>query len=93
MKNLLALTIAVFLAFPAFAADAPPSPSQDTAPKISTPAPLQLPNQNNETCDPVARRGCCSHHNGVCGCSGGRTTCCDGTTSPSCACYGYELES
>jgi hypothetical protein len=32
------------------------------------------------------QRGCCSHHNGVCGCSGGRTTCCDGSTSPSCQC-------
>lgn len=31
-------------------------------------------------------RGCCSHHKGVCGCSGGRTVCCDGTLSPSCNC-------
>lgn len=30
--------------------------------------------------------GCCSHHNGVCGCSGGRKKCCDGTLSPSCQC-------
>ncbi len=22
-------------------------------------------------------RGCCSHHQGVCGCKGGRATCCD----------------
>lgn len=34
----------------------------------------------------IARSGCCSHHQGVCGCSNGRTTCCDGTTSPSCTC-------
>jgi len=32
------------------------------------------------------RRGCCSHHGGVCGCSGGRALCCDGTLSPSCGC-------
>ena len=32
------------------------------------------------------RRGCCSHHGGVCGCSGGRAVCCDGTYSPSCGC-------
>jgi hypothetical protein len=38
--------------------------------------------KNNE----VAKRGCCSHHQGVCGCSGGRATCCDGTLSPSCGC-------
>ena len=33
-----------------------------------------------------ARRGCCSHHGGVCGCSGGRAACCDGSLSPSCGC-------
>lgn len=35
----------------------------------------------------LAKRGCCSRHKGVCGCTaGGRTTCCDGTVSPSCTC-------
>jgi len=34
----------------------------------------------------VARSGCCSWHGGVCGCSGGRALCCDGTLSPSCSC-------
>lgn len=34
-----------------------------------------------------AKRGCCSWHGGVCGCSGGRQLCCDGTLSPSCTCY------
>jgi len=33
-----------------------------------------------------AQRGCCSHHDGVCGCSGGRQLCCDDTLSPSCTC-------
>ena len=37
--------------------------------------------------DKVQRSGCCSHHGGVCGCSGGRAMCCDGTLSPSCGCY------
>lgn len=32
------------------------------------------------------KRGCCSHHGGVCGCQGGRALCCDGTLSPSCGC-------
>nr|DAM43672.1 MAG TPA: Type 4 fimbrial biogenesis protein PilY2 [Caudoviricetes sp.] len=32
------------------------------------------------------RRGCCSHHKGVCGCENGRTKCCDGTFSPTCGC-------
>jgi hypothetical protein len=34
----------------------------------------------------VEKRGCCSHHGGVCGCQGGRAKCCDGTLSPSCGC-------
>ena len=32
------------------------------------------------------RSGCCSWHRGVCGCSGDRVLCCDGTLSPSCMC-------
>ncbi len=32
------------------------------------------------------QRGCCSWHQGVCGCRNGRTVCCDGTLSPSCGC-------
>lgn len=36
----------------------------------------------------IARRGCCSWHGGVCGCSSdGRVVCCDGTYSPSCTCH------
>ena len=34
----------------------------------------------------VERRGCCSHHGGVCGCDKGRALCCDGRLSPSCGC-------
>lgn len=36
--------------------------------------------------DQAERRGCCSHHGGVCGCRGGRALCCDGRVSPSCGC-------
>jgi len=36
--------------------------------------------------EPPSKRGCCSHHQGVCGCSGGQTQCCDGSASPSCTC-------
>lgn len=36
--------------------------------------------------DELAKRGCCSWHGGVCGCSGGRAVCCDGSYSPSCGC-------
>jgi len=41
----------------------------------------------------VAQRGCCSYHGGVCGCSGGRAQCCDGTLSPSCGCHADDLKS
>lgn len=34
----------------------------------------------------VNRRGCCSNHGGVCGCSGNKKKCCDGTISPTCKC-------
>lgn len=34
----------------------------------------------------VMQRGCCSWHQGVCGCSNGRQVCCDGSLLPSCRC-------
>lgn len=37
------------------------------------------------------RSGCCSHHGGVCGCSGSSQKCCDGSISPSCGCYDRSL--
>ncbi len=36
----------------------------------------------------VQQSGCCSHHGGVSGCSGGRVVCNDGALSPSCTCKG-----
>lgn len=36
--------------------------------------------------DAIEQSGCCSHHQGVCGCLSGRKQCCDGTLSPSCRC-------
>jgi hypothetical protein len=32
------------------------------------------------------KRGCCSHHQGVCGCQSQQTVCCDGSFSPTCGC-------
>jgi len=53
-------------------------------------APSRLEDKNCEGLL-LARRGCCSHHGGVCGCdeSVDRIECCDGTLSPSCTCSGY----
>ena len=50
---------------------------------------LQTPNSQQEnTFDHIllARSGCCSWHQGACGCSGSRQLCCDGTLSPTCMC-------
>jgi hypothetical protein len=45
----------------------------------------------NDKSQEFVQRGCCSHHGGVCGCSGGRQACCDGTLSPSCLCHSDDL--
>ena len=42
--------------------------------------------------DTVVQSGCCSWHGGVCGCSGGRALCCDGTPSPSCGCLKDDIK-
>ena len=34
---------------------------------------------------PPSQQGCCSHHQGVCGCAGNREQCCDGSLS-GCGC-------
>jgi endonuclease YncB( thermonuclease family) len=49
-------------------------------PPATTPAPLPMSEPE------LGKRGCCSHHGGVCSCSQGRAACCDGTLSPSCGC-------
>ncbi len=33
------------------------------------------------------RKGCCSWHGGVCGCTNEKVVCCDRTMSPSCGCF------
>jgi len=40
----------------------------------------------NSQIEEVRRRGCCSWHGGVSGCSNGRIVCNDGSYSPSCTC-------
>lgn len=34
----------------------------------------------------ICKSGCCSWHDGVCGCQDGRAVCCDGSLSPTCGC-------
>lgn len=51
----------------------------------------QLKADSNTTKEQLAQSGCCSWHNGVCGCSGGVVQCCDGSGSPSCRCHANDL--
>lgn len=34
----------------------------------------------------ISKSGCCSWHDGVCGCQNYRVICCDGSFSPTCGC-------
>lgn len=66
---------------------------------FATPSTEEKPNCNenissnvmNDSIKNIARSGCCSWHQGVCGCNQmlDRIECCDGTLSPSCTCSGY----
>lgn len=47
---------------------------------------LNTVENKNITTNEADRSGCCSWHGGVCGCSGSRVLCCDGTLSPTCGC-------
>ena len=56
---------------------------------LSLPLAMGLGGVELSNCDLAhAQSGCCSHHNGVCGCTRGRAICCDGNTSPTCGCSG-----
>lgn len=83
MKKLLGL-IYLFLFIIASAAYADNLPQdKQSQPKANACATLT---KRDVKTDQLARRGCCSHHGGVCGCQGGRIVCCDGGYSPSCTC-------
>lgn len=79
MFKIIALAVAIV------SAPAQPLPSE---------APVSTPTIENVDCasrtfasiEEAMQSGCCSWHNGVCGCSNGRKKCCDGTLSPSCTC-------
>lgn len=74
-----------------FAAVAGLSPAQPVeAPRSVPVAPMSRPagceGKTFATAEEAQQSGCCSWHQGVCGCANGRKTCCDGTASPSCTC-------
>jgi len=53
--------------------------------------PVQIDESQQSENIVIARSGCCSYHDGVCGCdeASGMMRCCDGTLSPSCTCEDY----
>lgn len=61
-----------------------------STPAFNEQACMQLIEPSGEG-EALARRVCCSHHKGVCGCDGGRAVCCDGNLSPSCGCNREEI--
>ena len=93
--------VAAMVSVPVSAGESPPL-GGSLAAQSSTPAMSGTKGNANpglgKTCPPEsrsgrpdeeirqARRGCCSWHGGVCGCSNGRLVCCDNTFSPSCGC-------
>ena len=95
MKKILILTaLFVSIVFSAMAMNSS-LPAPDTAvqtPELSTiPQKENITTNDNTPSDKIERRGCCSHHGGVCGCdqASGKIKCCDGTLSPSCTCADY----
>jgi hypothetical protein len=89
MKSII---IALFLAFSVSAIAEEPAQKQaeqQTAQQVQAdecdPA-LIVADSEAAKQEELERRGCCSHHNGVCGCLNGRAKCCDGSLSPSCGC-------
>lgn len=84
MKHLVKLLLVASLVVlaPSFAA------AEETPSAVMLDACGQLAGLSPDVMDLIEqRRGCCSWHGGVCGCSsGGRVECCDGTLSPSCKC-------
>lgn len=80
---------AMFAFFALLLAATAPVQSAPTTP-LTKSAPVEMPANCKgkifASAEQALQSGCCSWHNGVCGCSGGRKTCCDGTTSPSCKC-------
>ena len=61
-----------------------PQPQLEQPQKLETPAKCE--GRTFASAEEAMQSGCCSWHNGVCGCSNGRKTCCDGSLSPSCKC-------
>ena len=84
MRTLILVAAFLVIGMAAFAAETtlPPTTTQ-TVPTTTLCDDLKTEGATEQE---LAQQGCCSWHNGICGCSGGRIVCCDNTLSPSCGC-------
>lgn len=80
MNRLAFLVTTLLFSMGAYAGDSADAAGRDKQPISATSD--QCPASGEQ----IVGRGCCSWHGGQCGCSSGRVTCCDATTSPSCLC-------
>lgn len=93
MRRVLLMVAIVCTALGASAAAPGPSPREAELPATTCSSPLEFPKceatrAKSTALVQEARRGCCSHHGGVCGCDSQshHQLCCDGELSPSCGC-------
>ena len=84
MPTILLFTIVTFVLGGSAWADQGQPSRQHESPQASCEDRLTQADQSAD--ERIGKRGCCSHHGGVCGCGGVRLQCCDGTLSPSCRC-------
>lgn len=88
MAKIMGLVVVLMgiLVVPVFAEDTPITTLEQPSANVAAPVALRSPCPPSAEREIVARQGCCSWHDGVCGCSYGRVVCCDGSYSPSCTC-------
>ena len=85
MPTVLLFTIVMFVLGSSAWADQGQPSRQSTNPSQAS-CEDRLTQADQSADERIGKRGCCSHHGGVCGCGGVRLQCCDGTLSPSCRC-------
>lgn len=78
----------IFLAIALLASIQSASATEDVTPKSAATVKSQCESLQSSgvSKELLAQSGCCSHHDGVCGCSGTMVLCCDNSFSPSCRC-------
>lgn len=84
MKLLTAILVVISLSLSAFARDS--SDEQKEQAPLATQQQCEQMKNAGAAPEILAGQGCCSHHQGQCGCQFGRVVCCDGNLSPSCTC-------